>query len=258
MVKQPFAIVTGASSGLGAEFARSLAKRKFNLVLVARRAEPMEALAVELCRQYQVQVIVEPLDLGVANSANALKKLLDDRGVSPDILINNAAFGHHGQFLDMDLSRIRDLVQLDILSTVELTHVFGRGMRDRGRGNILIVASLAAYQPTPIMTIYGAAKSFILSFGEALNVELAPKVGVTVISPGLMSTEFNQVAGFNPGASAKVSMLPPGVVAEMGIDAMFSHESSRVAGKLNTLSVFFMRFVPRHVTAKIAYRMSTE
>lgn len=257
-MEQPFAVVTGASSGLGAEFARSLAKRKFNLVLVARRAEPMEALAVELCRQYQVQVIVEPLDLGVVDSANALKKLLDDRGVSPDILINNAAFGHHGQFLDMDLFRIRDLVQLDILSTVELTHVFGRAMRDRGRGNILIVASLAAYQPTPIMTIYGAAKSFILSFGEALNVELAPKVGVTVISPGLMATEFNQVAGFNPGASAKVSMLPPGVVAEMGIEAMFSHKSSRVAGKLNTLSVFFMRFLSRHVMAKIAYRMSTE
>ena len=251
-----WALVTGASSGLGKEFARSLASRNCNLVLVARREEPMQSLAAELRQEHAVEVIVEPIDLSSAGSPQALQSRLDERRIEPAILINNAAFGLGGEFLTQDVERVREMLSLDVLTLTELTHLFGKRMAARGRGHILLVASLAAYQPDPLLAAYGAAKHFVLALGVALHVELAPRVTVTVVSPGLMDTEFNEVSGFRPSAALRPSIVSPAKVAEAGLKAMFAGKSSVVVGKLNRLTAFSSRFTSRHLQAKLTYRMS--
>ncbi len=255
-VSNEWAIITGASSGLGREFTRALALRKCNLVLVARREEPMQVLATELREQHAVEVVVEAIDLSAVGSSLDLQKRLDERSIEPSILINNAAFGLSGEFLTQDIDRLREMLNLDIVTLTELTHLFGKRMAARGRGRILLVASLAAFQPDPLLAAYGAAKHFVLALGVALHVELAPKVTVTVVSPGLMNTEFNEVSGFRPKASLKPSIVSPAKVAEAGLDAMFAGKSSVIIGKLNRLTAFSNRFTSRHLQAILTYRMS--
>ena len=251
-----WALVTGASSGLGIEFAKALASRKYNLVLVARREEPMQVLAEELRQQHAVEVVVEPSDLSAAGSPLDLQNRLDERSIEPSILINNAAFGLSGEFLTQNTEQLRKMLNLDILTLTELTQLFGNRMAARGRGQMLLVASLAAYQPDPLLAVYGAAKHFVLALGIALHIELAPRVTVTVVSPGLMDTEFNEVSGFRPKASLKPSIVSPAKVAEAGLKAMFAGKSSVIVGKLNRLTAFSNRFTSRHLQAKLTYRMS--
>ncbi len=251
-----WALVTGASSGLGKEFARALAGRKCHVVLVARREEPMQALAAELRQQHGIEVVVETIDLSAAASSVDLQRRLDARGIEPDILINNAAFGLSGEFVTQDLERLREMLHLDILTLTELTHVYGKRMADRGKGHILLVSSLAAYQPDPLLAAYGAAKHYVLALGVALHVELAPKVTVTVVSPGLMDTGFNEVSGFRPKASMQAAVVSPAKVAEAGLKAMFAGKSSIVVGKINRFVAFTNRFTSRFLQAKLTYRLS--
>jgi short-subunit dehydrogenase len=251
-----WAIVTGASSGLGTAFATDLARRRHNLVLVARREQRMRDLAAQLERDHGITVVVEVLDLGAPDSATTLQQRLDAQGIEVDVLVNNAAFGLSGAFIDQEPERLRAMLQLDIVALTELTHVLGRRMARRGKGRILLVSSLAAYQPTPLLAAYGAAKAYVLSLGEALNVELAPGVGVTVLSPGLMDTEFNDVSGYTMKPSMRRTVLPTARVAEIGLDAMFARRSSVVAGRLNSLMVFVSRFLSRSFQARTLYKMS--
>ena len=253
-----WALVTGASSGLGRELARVLARRKMHLVIAARRQEELEKLAAELRAGYGVQVVVECIDLGASGAAEDLSGRLAARGIEIEVLINNAAFGLSGDFLQQDAARLRDMLQLDIVSVVELTQALGRQMAARGHGHVLLVASLAAYQPTPLLAAYGAAKQFVLAFGVALHVELAKKVGVTVVSPGLMDTEFFEVSGYRPKASLKATMVPPSQVAESAVKAMFKGRSSLVVGRLNRLAAFSNRFTSRLLQAKLSYRMAKD
>lgn len=253
-----WALVTGASSGLGVALATALAAKRVHLVLAARREEPMQRLAERLRQRHGIEVMVEVIDLGETDAAASLQRRLDARGIGPDILINNAAFGLSSAFLDHDPVRLRAMLQLDIIGMTELTHVFGKRMANRGRGHILLVASLAAYQPTPLLAAYGAAKAYALSFGESLHVELAPAVGVTVLSPGLMETEFFGVSGYAPKASLRRTMLSPAKVADIGLEAMFARKPSVVAGRLNGIMAFGTRFMSRHSQAKLALRLSKD
>ncbi len=251
-----WAVVTGASSGLGKEFARALAAKQWSVVLAARREEPMQILATELRQQHGVEVVIESIDLSVPGSSADLQKRLDSLGINPDILVNNAGFGLSGEFLSQGQSRLVEMLQLDIVSLTELTHLFGKRMVERGAGHILLVASLAAYQPDPLLAAYGAAKHYVLALGVALHVELAGKVNVTVVSPGLMDTGFNDVSGFKPKASLKPSIVSSAKVAEAGLKAMFAGKSSVIVGKLNRLTAFSNRFTSRYLQAKLTYRMS--
>ncbi len=251
-----WAIVTGASSGLGAAFATALAGRRNNLVLVARREQRLRELASRLEREHGITVVVEAQDLADPASATTLLQRLDAQGIEADILVNNAAFGLTGAFVTQEPERLRAMLQLDITALTELTHVFGRRMADRGKGRILLVASLAAYQPAPLLAAYAAAKAYVLSLGEALHVELAPRVGVTVLSPGLMDTEFNHVSGYTMKPSMRRTLLPPARVAEIGLDALFAGRSSVVAGRLNRAMAFSTRFLSRRFQARTVYRLS--
>ena len=175
------ALITGASSGLGLEFADLLAAQKVNLVLVARRQEPMQKLACDLRRKYGVDVLVEAIDLASPGAAGRLKSSLDARPVAIDILLNNAGYGLHGDFLEMPIERTVDMIQLNITALTELTYLFGRDMAKRGSGHILLIASLLAFQAVSSYAAYAATKAYVLALGEALHDEIRPH-GVAVTS----------------------------------------------------------------------------
>lgn len=253
-----WAVVTGASSGLGVSLATALAAKSIDLVLVARREAPMQALATELRQKHGVNVIVDVADLGEPDAAAALQARLDAQGIDPDILINNAAFGLSSAFVDHDAAQLRAMLQLDVMAMTELSYHFGKRMAARGRGHMLLVASVAALQPTPMLAAYGAAKAYVLSLGESLNVELAPKVGVTVLLPGLMNTGFAEVAGFEATPAMQHTALLPAEVADIGLEAMFAGKSSVIAGRLNRVAALLTRFMSRHLQAKMVFRISKD
>ncbi len=251
-----WALVTGASSGLGIALATALARRHYNLVLVARREAPMQALAQRLVSDHAVRVSVQALDLGVAGSPGTLQQRLDADGILIDVLVNNAAFALSGPFIDHDPARLHAMLQLDIMALTELTHLFALQMAQRGRGHVLLVGSIGAYQPSPMAAVYSAAKAYVLSLGVALGVELAPHVGVTVLSPGLMDTEFHAVAGYTMKPSMRRTVLTTDRVATIGLDALFAGKSSIVAGRLNSMMAFSSRLMPRSLQARTVYRLA--
>lgn len=249
------AVVTGASGGLGEQMARQLAARGYDLVMVARDQAKMERINDELVAAHGITVITEPADLSVPGSAATLHARLTARGLAPEVFINNAASGMTGALVDSDPDQLRAMLQLDVVSMTELTLLFGRAMRARGSGRILIVGSLSAFQPNPNMAAYGAAKAYALSLSEAVHVELAPEVVVTVLTPGLMDTGFNAASGFRTPPGLRRTMLAPEKVARIGLDALFAGKSGVVAGRMNAIMAFSSRFLSRHSAAKAAYRM---
>ena len=238
------------------EFARELAARGYDLVLAARSEETMKKLAEELGAKHGVETAIEALDLGAPGAAADLLRRLDARGIAPSVLVNNAGFGLSGEFLGHEPERLRAMLQLDVVAVTELAQLFGRRMAERGGGRVLFVASLTAYGPFPMLAAYAAAKAYVLSLGEALHAELAPKVGVTVLSPGLMDTGFNAASGYETPASMKRTVLPPAKVAAIGLDALFAGRPTVVAGGLNRLTALFSRLAPRQFQARMNLRMA--
>lgn len=240
------ALITGASSGLGLEFANLLAARKVNLVLAARRQAPMEKLAAELRARHGVDVVVEPIDLAAPGAAARLKTSLDERSIQIDILVNNAGYGLHGEFLETPIERTADMIQLNITALTELSHVFGREMAARGSGQILLVASLLAFQAVPTYAAYAATKSYVLAFGEALHDELRPQgVVVTSLCPGHTETGFDAVAGASVSSMLRLLTMKARPVAETGIRALSQGKASVIAGFMNNMVAFSNRLTPR-------------
>ena len=250
-----WALVTGASSGFGIEFASLLAERKANLILAARRTEPMEKLAEQLRQRHRVNVVVEGVDLSVPGAGAKLKARLDKQSVVVDILVNNAGFGLFGDFVSQPIEQVLAMLRLNMLAVTELTHLFASDMVKRRTGHILLVASSLGYEATPGYAAYGASKGYVLLLGEALHAELKPHgVNVTVLSPGPASTTFGQVAGQKNTAVIRMLMMDPKPVARTGIEAMLRHRSSVIAGILNKLIVFSFRFTPRLMQGRIMQR----
>ncbi len=241
-----WALVTGASSGFGVEFAKLLAERNANLVLVARRAEPMDKLAEELRRRHSVQVVMVRMDLSRAGVGVELKSHLDGRGIAIDVLVNNAGFGVYGSFVDQPLQKISDMMQVNMMTLTELTHIFARDMVKRGGGHILLLASLLGYQAVPGYAAYAATKAYVLLFGEALHQELEPHgVSVTALCPGLSATSFGEVAGQKLSPLLKMMIMKPYPVAKAGVVAMLGRRANVVPGFLNKATVFLDRIMPR-------------
>ena len=251
-----WALVTGASSGFGVEFATLLAERGANLILVARRREPMEQLAERLRREYRVQVVVEAVDLSTPDAAAALKARTDAQGLTVDVLINNAGYGLYGDFLAQPLARTTNMVRLNILAVTELAHLYGQEMARRGAGHILLIASLLGFQAVPGYAAYAASKAYVLHFGEALHAELAARgVAVTVLAPGAATTAFGDVAGQTDKGTLQKLMMTPRAVAEIGVRALLQRRSSVVAGFRNSFLVFLNRFTPRALQRQIFKRV---
>ncbi len=247
------ALVTGASSGIGAACARLLAARGATLVITARRKDRLDALAAEL-RAAGTTVDVVVADLGAPGGEAALWAAAATRPI--DVLVNNAGFGHFRPFADVSPERDVEMLQLNIGSLVALTHRFVEARRaDKAdRGWILNVASIAAYQSVPFFATYAASKAFVRNFSEALHHELRPSgIGVTCLAPGGTHTEFHGVAGAGVyGKLANASMLSAEAVAAIGVRAMLRGKKTVVPGVMNKLSCFFVRFVPRGVASRLA------
>ena len=257
-LKGKTALVTGASSGLGAEFARQLAAMGCNLVLVARRLELLDRLKQEILSAHSVDVRVAARDLGVADAPLRLHAELEAAGVKVDVLVNNAGFGLHGEHMRIPWEREREMLMLDVMSLMQLTKLFVRDMLARDFGYVLQVSSVAAYQPSPSYAAYAGAKGCVLLFGEALNFELRGSgVSCTVLSPGVTATEFLKVAGQKPSLYQRLFMMRAPAVVRTGLAAMLKHKPSVIAGWLNACVSWSTRFVPRRWTAYIAYWFMT-
>jgi uncharacterized protein len=192
------ALVTGASAGIGEEFAKQLSERGYEVVLVARRRERLEQLASQLPGEAHV------IECDLASEAASLKSKVDELGLEVDVLVNNAGFGTHGRFAEIDPVRDAELVRVNCEAVVTLTHAFLPGMLERRRGGVITVASTAGMQPIPYETVYSASKAFARTFSDALSAELrGTGVRVLCVNPGPVPTEWQEKAGYEPG------YLPP-------------------------------------------------
>ena len=242
------ALVTGASAGLGVEFARQLSKRGYRLVLAARRKERLEELAKELGKARAVAI-----DLSKSNAVGKLMADLEANGETVDLLVNNAGFGLIGRFAELDSKRERQMIDLNVGALTELCRAVAPAMIERRSGAILNVASTAAFQPGPKMAVYFATKAFVLSLSEALHEELKPHgIKVSCLCPGPTRTEFGEVAGFGGnGLFDRVAMSADKVV-ETGLAGLDANRAVVVAGWLNKIGAASTRFAPRSIVRKIA------
>ena len=242
------ALVTGASAGLGVEFARQLSKRGWRLVLAARRKERLEELAAELGNARTVTT-----DLNVPGATKRLIANIESAGEQVDLLINNAGFGLRGYFAEQDPSRLRQMIDLNCGALTELCRAVLPGMIERRSGAILNVASTAAFQPGPGMAVYYATKAFVLSFSEALHEEAKPHgVKVTALCPGPTRTEFGDVAGFDDTTGLTRISMDAEPVIRRGLAALESNRAVVITGTLNRAIAFSTRFAPRSLARKIA------
>ncbi len=254
-LKGKWAVVTGASSGLGVDFARELASRGANVVLVARRKDRLEQVADELRSKHGAEVEVVALDLSSSDAPLELHRRMKDGGRDIEILVNNAGFGIFGLVLEIPFERVEQMLDLDIAALVHLSRLFGIDMVARGSGYVLQVASIGAYQASPTYASYAAAKSFVLHFGEAFDYELSGTgVSCTVLSPGMTETEFLDVSGQSPTWFQRLVMMPSSKVASIGIRAMLRRRRSIIPGVLNSVMAWFIRFMPRRFTHWVAWR----
>ena len=242
------ALITGASAGLGVEFARQLAKRGHSLVLAARRKDRLEELAKELGNARAVAI-----DLSEANAAAKLMADLEANSESVELLVNNAGFGLIGRFAELDAKRLRQMIDLNVGALTDLCRAAAPAMIERKSGAILNVASTAAFQPGPKMAVYFATKAFVLSLSEALHEELKPHgIRVSCLCPGPTRTEVGDVAGFGGnGLFDRVAMNAAEVV-ETGLEGLDKNRAVVVPGLVNKLTASSGRFAPRSVVRKIA------
>lgn len=244
------ALVTGASAGIGAEFARQLSATGARLVLVARRSERIEALAAELGTARAVA-----LDLEQEGAADRLLADVARHGEHVDCLVNNAGFGLRGKVEALDARRLRQMIDLNCGVLTELARGVLPGMVERGRGGILNVASTAAFQPGPGMAVYFATKAYVLSFTEALHEEVRSKgVHVTALCPGPVSTEFAGVAGFDAklGNAFERLAVQPGPVAAAGLAGLSANQAIVIPGAMNKVGAQGSRFLPRAAIRRLA------
>lgn len=242
------ALVTGASAGLGAEFARQLAAKGERLVLVARRRERLDELAAALGNARAVA-----MDLSEPGAAARLMADLEQHGDTVELLVNNAGFGLAGQFAELDGDRQREMIDLNCGALAELAHAVLPGMVARMAGGILNVASTAAFQPGPGMAVYFATKAFVLSFSEAMHDEAEPHgVKISCLCPGPTRTEFRSVSGFDPkGRLAKLSADAASVVAA-GLRGFERNQAVVVPGLSNKMIAQAHRLLPRTVMRRAA------
>lgn len=246
------AVVTGASSGIGAAIARKIAARRQRLVLVARSAATLDAEAAEWRSTFGGEIEVLPLDLVRPGAPADLFARTEERGLAVDLLVNAAGFGWNGPQREMDTARLRDLLRLNVLATAELTHLFLGAMAARGRGEILNVASTAGFYPVPFFAAYGASKAFLVSFTHALHEE-ARKDGVTLtaLCPGYTKTNFQAVAGMKGAEETPFPEMSADSVAEAGLRALAARKAVAVAHPLDRVWIAAGRLVPRTVPAKL-------
>lgn len=246
-----WALVTGATGGLGREFCLRLARRGYSLVLTARDEGALAGLAAELEGAHAVSTHTVAIDLAEPSGALRLKRHVDASGIVVETLVNNAGFGVHGRFIGQPVERSSGMVGVNVAALTELTRLFAEDMAMRGGGHILLMASTAAFQPIPGYAVYAATKSYVLSLGYALHEELRRRnVVVTVLSPGPTETHFWSRAKHRLNPVTARMLMQPGPVAETGLAALYRGRAGVVAGVPNNAVAFLSRLFPRSLLAK--------
>ncbi len=248
------AVVTGASGGIGLELCRLLAADGYDLVIAARSKEKLEALGNELSAAHEITVTSVPVDLSDPKSR---RELFDLTPGVPDVLVNNAGFGDYGPFCECDWEKQERMIELNDLALTHLTRLYLPGMKELGRGRILNVASVAAFEPGPLMSVYYATKAYVLSFSEALSVELKGSgITVTALCPGPVNTGFaaaaiaESISLFKQSSGADVKD-----VAAYGYRAMMKGKAVAVHGLKFKVGVFFVKILPRGLVRNLIYRI---
>jgi short-subunit dehydrogenase len=252
VTESPRALVTGASSGIGAVYARALRRRGERLILVARRAERLSGLVAELGGDEWAVAI--PMDLAEREAVPRLVAEVAARGLAVDLLVNNAGLGHTAPFAEQPLEVLEAMIDVNVRAVVGLTRSLLPGMKERGRGRIVNVASNAAFQPVPFLTVYAATKAFVLSFTEGLAEELRGSgIQVQALCPGLTRTEFLEVAGTHEGLRVtRTPMLTAEEVVEASLLGLDRGRLRVVTGWTNRLAVLAQRFVPSWLPRRVA------
>ncbi len=250
------ALVTGASSGIGAEFARQLAAKNIDLVLVARSEDKLQELAGQLRSQHGIQTHIIAQDLTAPQAGATIFEKIEYQGLSIDLLVNNAGFGDYGHFSDRPLAKQLSMIQLNVNVLVELTGLFFPAMKQRGEGGIINIASIAGFQPVPKMSVYAATKAFVLNFTEALWAENKDTgVKILAVCPGPTESEFFKAAEFPISAmqqnNKSVKLASNTAVVAEALKALDNQQSNVVTGGLlNQFIVNLPRFLPRSILVR--------
>ena len=251
-------LVTGASSGIGTDIARELAQRGHGVTLVARREDKLREVAEELSSRHGIRAETIGCDLGEAAERERLVKEIESRGLTVEVLANNAGFGTGGRFQRLGLDRELQLVRLNVEAVVHLCGIYAPQMARRGQGAILNVASTVAFQPLPRQATYSASKSFVLHFTEALNADLhGTGVTVTTLCPGLTQTEFFEVGGMSEEASnaPDFMIMSAAETAKIGVRGVEKGRRTVVAGSFNAAGAVGGRLMPRSILLPLLRRV---
>jgi uncharacterized protein len=252
--KWKWALVTGASAGIGRALAQELAQGGTNLVLTARRQDRLEALASELTAKHQIQTETFVADLAQPSAPEAIFQFTQQKGLTIALLVNNAGFGQYGELHTTEMDRLVDMVQVNCTAVVQLTRLYLPEMVARRSGDILIVASTAAFQAVPYISTYAATKAFDLYVAEGLAEEMRPYgVRVCALCPGTTTSEFHELAG-HP-AHSKGREQSAETVARKGLEALAAGKSYIISGLGNYLGAHGERLVPRRFVTRIAAKM---
>ena len=249
-----WALITGASAGIGVAFAKELALGGTNLVLTARRKDRLEELARSLAENYRISIEVLAADLADSNAPENIFAFTKEKNIAIDLLINNAGFGQYGEFHALEKQRLLDMVQVNCHAVVHLTHLYLPQMIQRKRGDVLILASTASFQAVPYISTYAATKAFDLFFAEGLAEEMKPHgIRVCALCPGSTESEFHAVAGQE--AFTARNQEPADKVARTGLQALAAGKSYVISGLGNYLGAHSQRLVPRRVVTRVAGKM---
>jgi short-subunit dehydrogenase len=248
-------LITGATSGIGYELAKLFAQDKYNLIIVARTEEDLQQKSQELSQHYGIQVTTIAKDLFRRESAFELYYELKSRGIEVHVLVNDAGQGQFGLFIEQDLNRLLDIIQLNVVSLTTLTHLFLRDMVARNEGKILQLASIASQLPGPYQAVYHATKAYVLSFTEALISELKDSnVTLTALQPGATDTDFFNKAEMQDSKILDTKLSDPVKVAKDGYEALMSGDDKIISGLKNKVMVGMSNIMPE---SKVADQMKS-
>jgi uncharacterized protein len=252
-----FALITGASGGIGYELAQLMAEKGHNLILVARNEAKLVSLKEKLEKKYSITVYVLAIDLSKVNSAEQVVAFTQQQTCAVRILINNAGFGDYAYFNEAKWEKLNEMIDLNIKSLTHLTHLFVPQMIEAKKGKILNVASIASFLPGPLMATYYATKAYVLSLSEALNNELSPYgITVTALCPGPTESGFQQAASMDQSKLVTNKKMPSSkTVAAYGYHAMIKGKAIAIEGLMNKIMVCSIRFTPRWMAVKIVRYM---
>ncbi|MDZ7959977.1 MAG: SDR family oxidoreductase [Aulosira sp. DedQUE10] len=255
--RQKTALITGAASGIGYQLAYIFGRNNYNLVLVDKNEQKLAEISEEFAKKFSIVVKTFAKDLSIPTSPTEIFTELQQSSIKVDVLVNNAGFGTYGVFAETDLTTELNMLQVNIVSLTHFTKLFLQDMVEQGYGKVLNVASVAAFQPGPLMAVYFATKAYVLSFSEAIANELeGTGVSVTVLCPGPTASEFQKTAAMEDSKISSVNrMMDTETVAKIGYSSLMANKTVVIPGLRNKILTESVRFTPRKLVTKVVKSM---